>query len=118
MTGWGRGTLVTYQTFENTTITQPVHKVSHRGNNDQKQLPFYLLQCASKHPKPSCLGSHTDVLALGLHTALYLPPRHNKHKCLKSPKWKLGLFFFFFKQVSFKATTGALKAPRVLCSMN
>lgn len=44
------------------------------------------------HPKSSCLGSQTDLLALELCTAPYCPPGHNKHKCLESPEWKLGLF--------------------------
>lgn len=42
-----------------------------------------------------CFGSHTDLLALVLHTAPYCPPGYNKSKCLKSPEWKWGLFFFF-----------------------
>lgn len=117
MTIWGRGTFVTYQmkTFGNRTITQSVHKVRHWGNNDQKQLPFYLLLCAFKYPKPSCLGSHTDLLALVLHTAPYYPPGHNKHKCLESPEWKLGLFF---KTGIVQGHNWCTVSTWVLCSMN
>lgn len=67
-------------------------------------LPFSFTQCESKW-----FGSHTDLLAL-LHTAPYCPPGHNRPKCFKSPEWKWGLFFFL--TASFKATPGALKAPR------
>lgn len=66
-------------------------------------LPFSFTQCESKW-----FGSHTDLLAL-LHTAPYCPPGHNRPKCFKSPEWKWGLFFL---TASFKATPGALKAPR------
>lgn len=88
--------------------SQSVHKVSHWGYNHQSNSHFTCCFVLFKHPKSSCLGSHTDLLAQLLHTAPHCPPGHSKYKCLESPEWKLGLFF---KQASFKATTGALKAP-------
>lgn len=70
------------------TISQSVHKVSRWGNNDQSNSYF---TCSFLNTQPS-LGSQTDLLALELCTAPYCPPGHNKHKCLESPEWKLGLF--------------------------